>query len=54
MFLPGLAAAAQAAQQRHGLTASLIMCFVRHLGPQAAAETLEQVGCRHITQSMRI
>ncbi|KAL4458894.1 hypothetical protein ABPG75_013759 [Micractinium tetrahymenae] len=41
-FLPGLAAAVQAAPQRHGLTASLIMCFVRHLGPQAAADTLEQ------------
>lgn len=41
-FLPGLAAAVQAAPQRHGLTASLIMCFVRHLGPQAAADTLEE------------
>lgn len=52
-FLPGLAAAVQAAPQRHGLTASLIMCFVRHLGPQAAADTLEEVRGRHATIARR-
>lgn len=42
-FLPGLLRAVEGSQERHGVSASLIMCFLRNLGPQAAAQTLEQV-----------
>lgn len=42
-FLPGLQQAVLDAPAKHGVTAGLIMCFLRHLGPQAAADTLEQV-----------
>lgn len=41
-FLPGLQQAVLDAPAKHGVTAGLIMCFLRHLGPQAAADTLEQ------------
>lgn len=42
-FFPGLHQAVLDAPARHGVTAGLIMCFLRHLGPEAAAATLEQV-----------
>lgn len=38
----GLAAALDAARERHGLTGGLILSFLRDLGPQAAAETLDE------------
>lgn len=41
-FFPGLQRAAAAAPQRHGLTAALFMCFLRDLGPAAAADTLAE------------
>lgn len=42
-FFPGLHQAVLDALAKHGVSAGLIMCFLRHLGPEAAAETLEQV-----------
>lgn len=42
-FFPGLQQAVLDAPVKHGVTAGLIMCFLRHLGPQAAADALEQV-----------
>ncbi|PSC76844.1 adenosine deaminase [Micractinium conductrix] len=41
-FFPGLAEAVEGAEARHGLTAALIMCFMRDLGPEAAMQTLEE------------
>ncbi|PRW60100.1 adenosine deaminase [Chlorella sorokiniana] len=41
-FFPGLHQAVLDALAKHGVSAGLIMCFLRHLGPEAAAETLEQ------------
>ncbi|KAI7841287.1 hypothetical protein COHA_005060 [Chlorella ohadii] len=41
-FFPGLHQAVLDAPAKHGVTAGLIMCFLRHLGPEAAAATLEQ------------
>lgn len=41
-FFPGLQRAVREAPARHGLTAALILCFLRDLGPQAAADTLQQ------------
>ena len=38
----GLARACEAAQQEFGLSARLIMCFLRHLSEVAALQTLEQ------------
>jgi len=38
----GLSAACQQAQQRLGISASLILCFLRHLSEEAAVATLEQ------------
>lgn len=40
VFMAGFRSAMADAKQRLGLTASLIMCFLRHLSPQAALETL--------------
>lgn len=40
LFMEGFAAAQRRAKDRHGLTSSLIMCFLRHLGGEAALETL--------------
>lgn len=45
-FFPGLLRAVCEAPAVHGLTATLIMCFLRDLGPQAAAECLEQASDR--------
>ncbi|GAB4817172.1 hypothetical protein N2152v2_004218 [Parachlorella kessleri] len=42
VFLPGLQRAVEEAPARHSMTASLIMCFLRDEGPEAAAETLQQ------------
>jgi adenosine deaminase len=38
----GLARACESAQQEFGLSARLIMCFLRHLSEEAALQTLEQ------------
>lgn len=43
VFFAGLQRAVAEAPARHGVTAGLIMCFLRDLGPLAAAETLQQV-----------
>ena len=43
-FFPGLLRAVQDAPVRHGLTARLLMCILRDLGPAAASELMEQVG----------
>lgn len=42
VFMDGFRAAIARAGQEHGITAGLILCFVRHLGPDAAAETLTE------------
>lgn len=39
----GLASGAAAAERATGVTASLILCFLRHLGAEAAMETLSAV-----------
>lgn len=41
-FFPGLQRAVEEAPARHGLTASLIMCFMRDLGAESAADVLQQ------------
>lgn len=41
--LDGVLGALDGARERHGLTTGLIVCFLRHLGPEAAADTLEAV-----------
>lgn len=38
----GLARALDAAPERHGISGALILCFLRHLGPDAAMATLEE------------
>jgi adenosine deaminase len=38
----GLARACEAARHEYGISASLIMCFLRHLSEEAAFETLEE------------
>jgi adenosine deaminase len=38
----GLLAGMKAAEQRHGITSKLILCFLRHLDEDAAFETLKQ------------
>lgn len=40
VFMDGFRAAIARAERELGITAGLILCFVRHLGPEAAAETL--------------
>lgn len=39
-FMPGFRDAMADARRTHGLTSSLILCFLRHLSPQDALETL--------------
>mgnify|MGYP001812887709 CR=1 FL=1 len=41
VFMEGFAAAQADAEDRLGITSSLIMCFLRHLPEEAAAETLQ-------------
>jgi len=41
--LLGLADALAGARERHGMSGGLIVCFLRHLGPDAAMATLEAV-----------
>jgi adenosine deaminase len=40
VFMSGFQAAIARAERELGITADLILCFLRHLGPEAAAETL--------------
>ena len=42
VFMDGFRAAIARAEHEDGITAALILCFVRHLGPDAAAETLTE------------
>ncbi len=42
VVIGGLSRACAQAQQRHGISARLILCFLRHASEQAAFETLEQ------------
>jgi adenosine deaminase len=42
VFMPGFQRAKKEAQEKLGITAELILCFLRHLCPAAALETLEQ------------
>lgn len=42
VFMPGFLRAKKEAQEKLGITAELILCFLRHLSPAAALETLEQ------------
>lgn len=42
VFMPGLIKASEDAQKELEITSSLILCFLRHLSPKAALETLEQ------------
>ena len=42
VFMDGFRAAMARATRELGITADLILCFVRHLGPEAAAETLTE------------
>jgi adenosine deaminase len=42
VVIQGLARACAQAQVRHGISASLILCFLRHLSEEAALATLEQ------------
>lgn len=60
-FFPGLLAAVAGAQERHGISASLITCFLRDLGAEAAEQTLAQVGsmrggaqCVHVHACMYV
>jgi adenosine deaminase len=41
VFMEGFATAQRDAEERLGITSSLILCFLRHLSEEAAAETLE-------------
>ena len=41
-FFAGLLQAVQEAPKRHGVSAGLIMCILRDLGPEAAEELLQQ------------
>jgi adenosine deaminase len=41
--LLGLADALAGARERHGMSGGLIVCFLRHLGPDAATAALEEV-----------
>lgn len=40
VFMPGFRSAMADARRRWGMTTSLIMCFLRHLSPEAALDTL--------------
>jgi adenine deaminase len=42
VFMSGFRAAIARAEREHGITADLILSFVRHLGPEAAAETMAE------------
>ena len=42
VFMDGFRAAIARAGHQDGITAALILCFVRHLGPDAAAESLTE------------
>jgi adenosine deaminase len=41
VFMEGFAAAQREAEERLGITSSLILCFLRHLSDEEAAETLD-------------
>lgn len=42
VFMPGMSSAIETARDESGISADLIMCFLRHLSAEAAMETLEQ------------
>ena len=42
VFMPGFLKAKEDAREKLGITSELILCFLRHLSPEAALETLEQ------------
>ncbi|MGQ0847950.1 MAG: adenosine deaminase [Actinomycetota bacterium] len=42
VFMGGFRAAIARAERDYGITADLVLCFVRHLGPGSAAETLAE------------
>ena len=42
VFMPGFIQAKEEAQKELGITSALILCFLRHLSPNEALETLEQ------------
>ncbi len=42
VFMPGFREAIEDAEGRHGISADLIMCFLRHLGGGAALETMRE------------
>ena len=42
VFMPGFIRAKEDAREKLGITSELILCFLRHLSPEAALETLEQ------------
>jgi adenosine deaminase len=44
VFMEGFATAQRDAEQRLGITSTLIMCFLRHLSQEAAADTFEAAG----------
>ena len=41
-FISGLVRAKEDAEEKFGVTSELIMCFLRHLSPEAALKTLDQ------------
>lgn len=47
VFMPGFLAAMAAAEERHGISSDLIMCFLRHLPGAAAVETFEAAADYH-------
>ena len=42
VFMPGFLKAKEDAREKLGITSELILCFLRHLSPEAALKTLEQ------------
>ncbi|MGI9622898.1 MAG: adenosine deaminase [Acidimicrobiales bacterium] len=44
VFMAGFAAAIADSERETGLSADLIMCFLRHLGPEHAMQTFDQAG----------
>lgn len=42
VFMPGFIKAREDAEKELGITSALILCFLRHLSPEEALETLEQ------------
>jgi len=42
VFMPGFLRAKEDAREKLGITSELILCFLRHLSPDAALDTLEQ------------